>query len=367
MPSYLIDPQVILQSLPDPLLVVDGQGAIHFVNFAALDFFNMAESHFRRTGLDQILPPTSPVLQLVAHVFDTGQGISGYDIDVETPRGQWHNLTIQVAPIGEPVLFVSVAFLDRSMARRIDQRINQNKTSKSMNAMARTLAHEIKNPLLSIRGASQLLENSLGPDDCTLTQLIRDESDRIRELVEQVELLADHAPVQREILNIHEVLDHARRAAQAGFAGHVRFVEQYDPSLPEIEGQRSLLIQIFLNLIKNAAEAVPVDHGEIILSTRYRPGVRLALPGAESRVHLPLQITVQDNGAGIPEDMRQYLFDPFMTSKKQGTGLGLALVAKLVADHGGIIDVDSIPGKTIFTLSLPMRQQGQADETRAIT
>lgn len=359
MTPYLMDHQAVLQSLPDPLLVIDGQGAIQFANFAALEFFNASESHLRRDYLHSLLPPTSPVLGLVEQVFSTAQGMTGYDIDVVTPRANYQNLTIQIAPIGHPVLFVSLAFSDRSMARKIDQRLNQNKSSRSMNALARTLAHEIKNPLLSIRGASQLLENSLGPEDRELTQLIRDESDRIKYLVERVELLADHAPVQREALNIHEILDHTRRAAMAGFARDVTFIEEYDPSLPEIVGQRALLIQIFTNLIKNAAEAVTGGAGQIMLRTRYRPGLRLALPGAESRVHLPLQICIEDNGPGIPDDIRQYLFDPFMTTKSNGTGLGLALVAKLVADHGGVIDVDSEPGKTIFSVSLPISVAGE--------
>ena len=355
MPTHHIDPHNILQSLPDPLLVVDQQGVIHYVNFAAQDFFNSPEAHLCGDRIDKIVPPTSPIIGLIEQVFASGNSLSGYDIDLETPRTGPHNLTIQVAPVGDPVLFVSVSLVDRSMARKIDQRLSQSKSSRSMNAMARTLAHEIKNPLLSIRGASQLLEKDLGAADRELTRLIRDESDRIKQLVERVELLADHTPVERETLNIHEVLDHTRRAALAGFARHTRILERYDPSLPEIEGHRDLLIQIFLNLIKNAAEAVPPHQGEIILTTSYRPGVRLALPGLESRVHLPLQVSVQDNGSGIAEDMKQHLFDPFITSKNQGTGLGLALVAKLVSDHGGVIDVDSEPGKTIFTVSLPVR------------
>jgi two-component system nitrogen regulation sensor histidine kinase GlnL len=356
VPDYPIDLNAVLQSLPDPLLVVDRDGHIHYVNFAAQAFFNSSQSHFLRDKITSFVPTTSPILGLIEQVFISGNSLSGYDIDLETPRTGYQSLTIQVSPMGEPVNFVTVTMVDRSMARKIDQRLSQSKTSRSMNAMARTLAHEIKNPLLSIRGASQLLENSLNQADQELTRLIRDESDRIKYLVERVELLADHSPVERETLNIHEVLDHTRRAAIAGFARDIRFVERYDPSLPEIEGHRDLLIQIFLNLIKNAAEAVPVATGEIILTTSYRPGVRMVLPGLESRVHLPLQISIQDNGSGIPDDMKQHLFDPFMTSKTQGTGLGLALVSKLVGDHGGVIDVESDPGRTIFTVSLPVRR-----------
>jgi two-component system nitrogen regulation sensor histidine kinase GlnL len=144
-----------------------------------------------------------------------------------------------------------------------------------------------------------------------------------------------------------------RRAAQSGFARHVRFVEEYDPSLPPVHGNRDLLIQVFLNLVKNAAEAVPQSSGEIQLCTAYQHGVRLAVAGSDSRVHLPLVVSIVDNGEGIPEDLRPHLFDPFVSTKHNGTGLGLALVAKVIGDHGGIIEFDSQPRRTVFRVHLP--------------
>jgi two-component system nitrogen regulation sensor histidine kinase GlnL len=216
----------------------------------------------------------------------------------------------------------------------------------------------VKNPLSGIRGAAQLLEQNASPADRELTRLICDEADRICALVDRMDVFSDQRPLERSALNIHEVMERVRRAAGSGFARHVRFIEDYDPSLPPVHGNRDLLIQVFLNLVKNAAEAVPEKGGEIELSTSYQHGVRLAVAGSESRVHLPLVVSVVDNGEGIPEDIRAHLFDPFVSTKHNGKGLGLALVAKVVGDHGGVIEFDSQPRRTTFRVYLPVAPQG---------
>jgi two-component system nitrogen regulation sensor histidine kinase GlnL len=172
-------------------------------------------------------------------------------------------------------------------------------------------------------------------------------------------VFTDGRPIEREALNIHEVLDYARRLASTGFGHGVRFTENFDPSLPSVLGSRELLIQVLINLLKNACEAVPVQGGEIYIATAYRHGMRVSVGGSDQRVHLPLQITIRDNGPGIPEDILGNLFEPFVTTKINGTGLGLAFVAKAVADHGGVIDVDSGPRGTTFKLTLPMAEENR--------
>ena len=252
---------------------------------------------------------------------------------------------MQAAPIVEDPDAIVLSIQAQGIARKIDRQLTHRGAARSMTAMAAILAHEVKNPLSGIRGAAQLLEGSLSGEDRALTKLICDETDRIVELIDRMEVFAARPPKPREPVNIHQVLDHVRRIAQAGFGRGMRVREEYDPSLPPVLGDRDRLIQVFLNLVKNAAEAASSrDNAEIVLTTAFKPGVRLAVPGSDRRVQLPLMVSVQDNGEGIPEDIRAHLFDPFVTTKAKGTGLGLALVAKIVDDHGGVIEFTSARG-----------------------
>jgi two-component system nitrogen regulation sensor histidine kinase GlnL len=252
---------------------------------------------------------------------------------------------------------VVLTIQEQSISRIIDRQMTYRSAARSVSAMSSVMAHEIKNPLSGIRGAAQLLETGVDDENKALTRLICEETDRIVNLIDRMDIFADSSPTQYEAVNLHEVLGHVRKLAENGFAKHVRFIENYDPSLPKTLGDRDRLIQAFLNLVKNAAEAVPRENGEIQLSTAYRHGVRLAMPGRTARVHLPLVVTVQDNGEGIPPDIQSHLFDPFVTSKRTGTGLGLAVVAKVVNDHGGVVEFESGPRRTAFRIMLPMYRE----------
>jgi two-component system nitrogen regulation sensor histidine kinase GlnL len=344
----------VLNALADAVLVIRRGGAIAFANIAAEQFFDASSSQMRRRGLAHYLPPDSPVLDLVEQAFASEKAVREFGLTLETPRIGRHFVTVQAAPIMEDPGAVVLSIQAQGIARKIDRQLTHRGAARSVTAMAAMLAHEVKNPLSGIRGAAQLIEAGLSAEDRALTRLICDETDRIVALVDRMEVFADAPPKPREPVNIHQVLDHVKTIAQVGFARGIRLREDYDPSLPPVLGDRDRLVQVFLNLVKNAAEAVAADGGEIVLATAFKPGVRLAVPGSDRRVQLPLVVSVQDNGEGIPEDIRAHLFDPFVTTKAKGTGLGLALVAKIVDDHGGVIEFASERGRTVFTVMLPV-------------
>lgn len=354
MNGGLPDSAAVLTALSVPLFVVDAGGDISFVNQAAEQFFASSRNSLVGRPLLNLLSEDSPVVGLVQQVRDGGHSVSETGVTLSSPKIGSHFVSIDAAVMTELPGSVVVSIHERSIARKIDHQLVHRNAARSVTAMAAMLAHEVKNPLSGIRGAAQLLEQNADPEDHQLTRLICEEADRIVALVDRMEMFSDQRPLAREAVNIHVVLEHVRRLAESGFARHLRFVETYDPSLPPVYGNRDLLIQAILNLVKNAAEAAPQDGGEITLSTRYQQGVRLAVPGSGARIDLPLTLIVQDNGPGIPEDLQPHLFDPFVTTKSGGSGLGLALVAKIIGDHGGVVEFDSKPRRTAFRVMLPM-------------
>jgi two-component system nitrogen regulation sensor histidine kinase GlnL len=359
--SRAVDLGALINSMPSPVLAVDGNESILFVNSAAEQFFETGASLLRGMNLVELMPADSPLLTLIRQARASGSSLAESNITVSSPRTGTHLVGAEVAPLAEAPRHVTVVLHLRSIASRLDRQLSHRGAARSVTAMAAMLAHEVKNPLSGIRGAAQLLERTATPEDRQLTRLICDETDRICALVDRMEVFSDSRPLERGPVNIHQVLEHVRRVAQSGFARSVRFVERYDPSLPPVFGHRDQLVQVFLNLVKNAAEAVPESGGEIVLSTRFQHGIRVAMPGGDSRMDVPLEVSVQDNGPGIPEDLRPHLFDAFVTTKKNGTGLGLALVAKIVGDHGGVIDVDGQPRRTVFRVLLPMVRASQEE------
>ena len=344
----------LLAALPNPVIALDRDHIARFVNPAAEQYFGTGAASLVGKPLADHLRPDSPIFALVDAVWRSGGTIAEYDILLEGPRFAARTVTVEGAPVGEGAQLIVLTLHERSMADKMDRQLTHRNAARSVTAMAAMLAHEVKNPLSGIRGAAQLLEQDADEAARELTQLICDETDLIVALVDRMEAFSEHTPISRGEVNIHEVLDRVRKIAQSGVARHVRVTEEYDPSLPPLLGDRDLLLQAFLNLVKNAAEAAPAAGGEIVLTTAYRHGLRLAAPGGEGRQHLPLMVAVADNGGGVPEDLKPHLFDPFVTTKRNGTGLGLALVAKVIGDHGGVIEFDSQPRHTVFRVFLPV-------------
>ena len=349
--------KAVVDALPNPLIVIDEDERICLANVAAESYFQTSSNVLQRQKLSDLVPFSSPVFGAVAQARAISGVVNEYAIGVGTPRlGGERLVDIQTAVMAEQPRYVIIMLLERSMAHKIDRQLTSRGAARSVSGMATMLAHEIKNPLAGIRGVAQLLEPSLGPEDRALARLICDETDRIRDLVDQMEVFSDERPLDKKPVNIHAVLERVKQLTVAGMGYGVTVREDYDPSLPPVLGNKDQLVQVFLNLAKNAAEAIRNggEAGEILLTTAFRPGIRLTVPGTKERITLPLEVCVHDTGPGVPEELRPNIFDPFVTTKPGGRGLGLALVAKIVRDHGGIVECIGRERGTTFRVLLPM-------------
>jgi two-component system, NtrC family, nitrogen regulation sensor histidine kinase GlnL len=313
-----VDPLGLLSALPHPILVLGAGNAILYANAAAETFFQISSTHLARQSLDELAGFGSPLVALVGQVRRSGATVNEYGVDVSSPRMQGQRLvdlyggalleTPSDGPHSDAVSQIVLMMQQRSMAQMIERQLTHRAAARSVSGLAAVLAHEIKNPLSGIRGAAQLIEPGLSADDQELTRLICTETDRIRDLVDRMEVFGDERPLSKSPINIHSVLDHVKRLGRTGFAQSIRIIEDYDPSLPAVNANRDKLVQAFLNMLKNAAEAIGPDRsdGRIIITTAFRPGVRLSLPGIEARVSLPLMIAIEDNGPGVPEDLKAH-------------------------------------------------------------
>lgn len=354
----------LLDSVPNPVFCIGPDGHLSEANQACEHFFDLSRTLLTRRTLTDLVPAGSPLLALVEQVRQRGAGITEYAVDLATQRAIGERqpgerlLDLYASPVASRPDHVIVVLQERSMADKMTRQLTHRGAARSVSAMSAMLAHEIKNPLSGIRGAAQLLEIDADEPSRELTTLIRTEVDRIVRLVDRFEVFADGAPPPFSAINIHEVLDHVMRLASSGFARNIRFQQDYDPSLPPVFGNWDQLVQVMLNLIKNAAEAIhdSRDEGEIVVSTAYRPGVRVVVPSSGERTSLPLEVCVIDNGPGIPDSLVEHLFEPFVTTKASGTGLGLATVAKIVSDHGGVVECERVKRGTMFRILLPLHR-----------
>ncbi|MDA1089378.1 MAG: ATP-binding protein [Proteobacteria bacterium] len=357
-----IDIESIFNALATTIVVIDADDVIVHVNAAGEQFLQGSANFLKGRQLKELMPYDNPLFSLITQVRRDGLAVSEYGVTLESPRIGRNLVNLQVAPLLDIPGVVALTLQQRSIADKIDRQLTHRGAARSVTAMAAMLAHEVKNPLSGIRGAAQLLEQNATPDDRGLTTLIREEADRICDLVDRMDVFSDLSPLKRDAVNIHQVLDRVMQLAKNGFGKHLRYITNFDPSLPPVLGHRDQLVQVFLNLIKNAAEAAPHKGGEITLETSYQQGVRFAVPGTGALIHLPLLVSIKDNGDGIPDDIMHCLFDPFVTTKPQGSGLGLALVAKIIGDHGGVIECDSMAKRTEFRIMLPMADKSATTE-----
>jgi two-component system, NtrC family, nitrogen regulation sensor histidine kinase GlnL len=355
-------PGVIWASLPFPTLLIDQTATILEVNPAAETFLNASQRSLIGQPVFDRLSIEAPMEEALSRVRANQSPLNINDVDVTTGERPPLQCTIHLAPMHDNPDIVMLILSPRELADRMGRSMGAKTAARSAIGMAEMLAHEIKNPLAGISGAAQLLSMNLTPEDQEMTDLIVEETRRIVKLLEQVEQFGNIRPPDRKPVNIHDALDRARKSALVGFAAHMAIVEDYDPSLPHTLADSDQLMQVFLNLIKNAAEACKTG-GTIRLHTFYDLSLRLRRQDGLSGA-LPLNVEIIDDGPGIKPEIAANIFEPFVSGRENGTGLGLALVSKIITDHDGWISVDSVPGRTVFRVSLPMAPREKKKEPR---
>jgi two-component system nitrogen regulation sensor histidine kinase GlnL len=335
-----------LEALPAPVLGLDLGLRIRFVNAAAAEL--LAGGGLQGRRLDEVFGPNSPLITLVQRAFAADTRVAEADIAVSVRDALLGRMVASAAPVGENG-YVALVLTAIPRARA--------QTLAGPHSAARTLAHEVRNPLAGIRAAAQLIGRAGDTETTELAQLIIDEVDRVNRLTERIDPLAAMHEPRSETVNVHEALGRVRQLLQSS-APKVKLRERYDPSLPPLQGDLDQLIQAFLNIAKNAVEAVADrEDAEVTFVTAYRPGVRMKSgPSGEARAQLEVQII--DNGPGFAPQVADHMFEPFATTKSGGMGLGLSVAAEVVARHGGRIEAESAPGRTVFHILLPIQPEG---------
>ena len=347
----------IFAILPNPVFVLDSDDQFIYLNQAAEIFFQSSQMMLLGTSLASLIPADSNFLSMVSRARTQAASVGDQGVEFAGPKIGLKLINVQITPFGDAEPRLLVCIQERALAERLRGQSLFRGAARSIAAMAALLAHEVKNPLAGIKGAAQLLEADLDVNGDlngqSLTRMIVEESDRVAALLDRMEGFAGGANLVLAPVNIHEILDHCLNLAQASYGAHMTIRRLYDPSLPLVNGHRDLLIQAFINIIKNASEATDLN-GEIVIKTSYSQGRRLTFAAVDGGSYAPVQVEVTDNGAGISEELRDHIFDPFVSGHSGGSGLGLTMVASVIADHGAMIDVESVSGQTVFRMNFPV-------------
>ena len=340
----------VLSILRQGVMAIDGQNTVNAIYAHTESILGRSRESLIFTSLGEISGIGSAAQDLVNRARADNTPLNSYDVRCQPALGDIELVDLHANPLEEEGLVI-LSVLPRRITAFLEKKNEMDAAARSVSGLASMLAHEVKNPLSGIRGAAQLMGRALDDKHIQLTELICKEVDRIKDLVDDLENF--NAPVEQNIepVNIHEVLDHVLNVAVAGFASEATVRPKFDPSLPPVAGNYDRLVQVFLNLVKNAVEAAG-KKADITVTTAYRHGIWIR--GAEGdRKRLPVEIAVIDNGPGIPEAIKGHLFDPFVTGRSGGTGLGLSMVARYVSSFGGTVTADNLPdGGAVFKIQL---------------
>ena len=337
-----------LEALPAPVLGVDAGERMRFVNAAAAELLAGVGRGLLGRRLDEVFGVDAPLVNLARRALAGASGVVESDVAIAGPGFALGRANVAVGPVGDDG-YVALVLMRATRPR-------SQPAASGGNTAARTLAHEVRNPLAGIRAAAQLIARNDDTDTAALAQLICDEVDRIRRLTDRIDPLAALDAPNFETFNIHEALNRVRQLIGSS-TPNVMIRERYDPSLPPVRGDLDQLIQAFLNIAKNAVEAVGSRaDGEVAINTLYRPGVKVR-SAATGAVHAQLEVQIVDNGPGVHADVADRLFELFASTKPGGMGLGLTVAADIIARHEGRIEVDSAPGRTAFKILLPIADE----------
>lgn len=357
-PQPGVCPETVLDNMNTAVVCLDGTLRVTYVNPAGESLFGVSARHCHGEPLDKVLPHLADQRRHLREALENGAAYTEREIGLERIGGERITVDCTATPFtdrnGRPALLLELLSLDRQLRiSREDRMRSQNLANREM---LRGLAHEIKNPLGGLRGAAQLLAREFAePAAYEYTDIIIREADRLQNLVDG--MLGPSRPPRMAAMNIHEALEHVRQLLETDLPPGVEVVRDYDPSLPEIRGDREQLIQVFFNLMGNALQALDGD-GRITLRSRSQ---RLFTIGGRQH-RLVVRVDVVDDGPGIAEDLAPKIFHPMVTSRADGSGMGLPIAQYLVHLHDGLIECDSKPGETRFSVFLPLDGGEVADE-----
>ena len=348
----------ILNELRPPVFLLNKSNSITYINEIGEEFFGISSSILVKKKIYDLIPNDSPILNLIERVRNNKIGITEESLDFSNINYPNRKVRVHVVPLSFDSSKIIVQISQLAMSEMFQSQRMHSKISKSFSSMIDMLMHELKNPLAGIKGASQLIETDLKDNFnlLELTKLISIECDRIEDLLNRMEQIStNNIKLDYESLNIHEILNHCKRVAENSFGSKINFINEYDPSLPRLFANKNLLIQIIINLLKNATEASQ-NKGKIKIKTSFNSNKITSFGKEDIPIQLPLQIEIIDFGIGIPNNLLSSIFDPFVSSKKEGKGLGLSIVASGVEEMGAVIDVSSNPGLTNFCMNFPLKK-----------